>query len=1332
MRLPRSISHKARPGSRSGVALIITVIMLSVITFLAVAFLALSGREKGAVKTATDQTTARLAVDTAMVRAQADLLAGILASGNLANYDLLVSTNFIRWQGFDTSAVDGFTNVNYNYLVGGGALNQNQALQNLLNLFYSPSPPVFITNRLAGGMEFRSYIDLNRNGKLDLTGFLGVSNQFGGGLQPVILTNGLFATNYVVGDPQWIGGTERIELPHSSSNKFVYRFAYAAVPIGKTLDLNYIHNNAKSTAAVNNFLRNQGVGSWEINLAAFLADLNTNYWNNPLNGGLYYYSANPGFPSTGRAFDNAYDLWNWRRGGVAQASVFDLYGNAGQFAFENDWYDGYSAGLVKDNLNSYATDPDASRTTAPWSGADMQNHFFSMQDLFDASKTGTDFANRLGQALAQTNTYDQSTYYRLLAQLSTDSAPDQTDRLNLNYVNVGGLSATNFVEWIDPDIFGGNTTRGIPRFGVPGSVLFFTNLVDRLLTTYSQEWIASDYVDFTNRFQVDRAFGVTNIPVFVKGHMVYSPAVHRVLQMVANIWDAKPNTNVLSGYPTVFRPYFTVTNEVIDGNSFTNVYIAGFGEVQFTNQLPNRPVIDLTASTNLPSPFFEDDLVFGVPLIIGAVKGLPNFNEYSMDSVFTMTRRLELVKSGQGGQTAISQTNQFYTMSVYLGTGAEFWNSYRANYNRPVDIVVNTRVTLSLTNDNGANVTKTVQNTRTLGVQTAGLPRWGAWMKNSHDDPSFVVPLRTNIDLFVPSMVGYRPGSATFTTDIQNGFEVDPRLLFPMWNLSITNRVQAMVLERGTGRILDYVLLGDMNWQTNFGHVIAQSQVEGDPTNPFLKLWGTNTVGTLVSGWPGVQQQILASRGMFGSGQNERYWRDNTTYSAQIAQEIAKFKAFFLPSGAQASFIDPRDGRTYLATNPELRAYAPFSPTVTFSVPMTWQANDPLVHYIARDMLYVEGSGKTQRIFPSGSTNFNAMDNLGKVNLRYKPWPTYDTTDTSPTAMDVSLKDPLVTASDDWQFPTNSSMPTIGWLGRIHRGTAWQTIYLKASDLGMNAVNIATNMNSYTWAVNYQPFAEKWSRWIGNRDLWEGFLTRPATDRILFDMVTTAFNENASRGQLSVNQTNLAAWSAIFSGVVVLTNSTSTNLLEAGVKPTFSATNIEPAGIYNLFDTTTWSPVVKLVAGINAERTRTNVAGSFIHPGGQFQTAGDLLSVPELTDKSPFLNLQTNGLSFQRGVNDAAYEWLPQQIMSLVKLGEPRFVIYAYGQALRPAQNSIITSGPFFGVCTNYQITAEVAARAVVRVEGSADPRQTSTNLPPKKRYPPRLIVESYNYLGPE
>ena len=35
------------------------------------------------------------------------------------------------------------------------------------------------------------------------------------------------------------------------------------------------------------------------------------------------------------------------------------------------------------------------------------------------------------------------------------------------------------------------------------------------------------------------------------------------------------------------------------------------------------------------------------------------------------------------------------------------------------------------------------------------------------------------------------------------------------------------------------------------------------------------------------------------------------------------------------------------------------------------------------------------------------------------------------------------------------------------------------------------------------------------------------------------------------------------------------------------------------------------------------------------------------------------------------YEWLPQQMMSLVRVGAPRYVIYSYGQAFKPAPNGI-------------------------------------------------------------
>src|SRR5579885_2965541 len=82
-RSPRaSLRARRSAGSQSGIALIITLIMLSVITFMAIAFLVLSRGERSSVETATDQSLAKLAADNALERAQVELIAPMLASGN--------------------------------------------------------------------------------------------------------------------------------------------------------------------------------------------------------------------------------------------------------------------------------------------------------------------------------------------------------------------------------------------------------------------------------------------------------------------------------------------------------------------------------------------------------------------------------------------------------------------------------------------------------------------------------------------------------------------------------------------------------------------------------------------------------------------------------------------------------------------------------------------------------------------------------------------------------------------------------------------------------------------------------------------------------------------------------------------------------------------------------------------------------------------------------------------------------------------------------------------------------------------------------------------------
>src|SRR5215510_12195363 len=58
-----------------GVALVITLILLAVITTLAIAFLALTHRETGSVDAMSRTTDAELAVDSAVERAKAQLMA---------------------------------------------------------------------------------------------------------------------------------------------------------------------------------------------------------------------------------------------------------------------------------------------------------------------------------------------------------------------------------------------------------------------------------------------------------------------------------------------------------------------------------------------------------------------------------------------------------------------------------------------------------------------------------------------------------------------------------------------------------------------------------------------------------------------------------------------------------------------------------------------------------------------------------------------------------------------------------------------------------------------------------------------------------------------------------------------------------------------------------------------------------------------------------------------------------------------------------------------------------------------------------------------------------
>ncbi|MGA2853570.1 MAG: hypothetical protein ABSE90_05520 [Verrucomicrobiota bacterium] len=347
------INHK----SQSAVALVLTLILLSVTLVMTLAFLAISGRERGSVTTQTDTTTTRLAADAGLAAAEAQIAANILSTTNPYSFGLLVSTNS------DT----------------------NNTLAGLASLQYSPRAPVAIPNPTnpSAPLDFRFYLDLNRNNTNDPNGWIADVDNTGVSLG---------TTNFQVGDPEWIGVLERPDQPYGPNNPFIARYAFIALPAGNSLDLNAIHNQALSFNRTtkqsipippDSYFRNQGVGSWEINLAAFLTDLNANEWDP---GTDPYKYRQPDFDNIGRGFEDAFALLTNRYAGAYMTlpSVGTLFGPAGGVAFANDYIDGYTDGPLMTNAQLQAENDNAN---AFWLGADNTNHYFTPEELFNTGET---------------------------------------------------------------------------------------------------------------------------------------------------------------------------------------------------------------------------------------------------------------------------------------------------------------------------------------------------------------------------------------------------------------------------------------------------------------------------------------------------------------------------------------------------------------------------------------------------------------------------------------------------------------------------------------------------------------------------------------------------------------------------------------------------------------------------------------------------------------------------------------------------------------------------------------------------------------------------------
>ncbi|HMJ90977.1 MAG TPA: hypothetical protein VK530_14235, partial [Candidatus Acidoferrum sp.] len=1164
--------------------------MLAIITVVAVIFLGIARRNRAGVSMQQEQTVAEYAAEAAFQRAKGDVVAQIMSSKQLLGYDLVVSRGYDLW---DTNLVPS---------------------RPLRDPYGDSNGPVVVNTNYAGasgGPDPRPHLDLNRNGEIETT-FL-ITNRF---------TNaaGVFTNTVTIsGDPEWIFLLDRPERPYGPDNRFVARMAYIAIPAGKALDANTIHNTNSQlppSAASGNFTRNQGVGAWELNLAAMLHELDTNVWD-------FTYGPFPSPSSTGAAFTNAADFVLYRSTNTVSRqtlpSFTDIFG-ARATVFESNGVDDLGDDLLLAGPIFGENSGNKDSLLNGFPGADALRHYFTHQDFFDATKTSLNFVNNLRTTLAnpvssnpRTNGYK---FYELLSQLATDTGTENRNRINLNWANLGTNKLAALRSW--------DTNKET-------TLLFFTNAAQRILESMQRDfrdWVVTVGTNYYTN-------SVTNV-----NHIMIAPAnfyvggVHRIMQQAANILDAS-RTNE---FPSVFRPIFGPNQVNLSDN--TNLFIIGW-----TNDSSHDGLMKwLAENTN------------GIPAVIGAKRGLPNFNEYTFRTDMLVERKLQLQRPGPG--QAPNKTNQMYVMGISNTVAVEAWNSYSTPFPHASVIEVTNTISVVLSNIGGAQPLIT----HTLGA-VVSVPSWNG--RTVTPENGFKLPLFTNIVVLSNSVYNFiLDRFEALGTNVFNDSSLVPNppgpFGLPNWFLNISNHL--VYIHRVGTNIIDFVVLRDnssMDLSSNLATRALGPDVAG-----FGTVWNTNRQFGAVGPTEGIRAQIQFSQ------------TGNTADWIPFSYNNGSNDVFL----AQKNFTEWMNRR---GTNTNNVVQAPFNPIARFIRTATWQANDPLVHYHVDDLSVFTPIVTEPVKWNEPNITTIGSSSISNINKPYAPWGNEGGKNSSdPNSLNFRLRDSGVSSSDAWNFPTNK-FPSVGWLGRVHRGTPWQTIYFKSG-----AAALAE------WRAQANSVAP----------IWQGVrvLNHPTNDLRMADIFTTALTDSSAQGLLSINQSRLPAWSAAFAGVVVLTNILDDNEVEnpfsqvLPIQSRFGSIFIEPThGDTN-------SPMWLLWSAIQAER---------IKHGGVFSDFSQVLAVPELTTESPFLNLSPNQRA--HGIDDFAYERIPQQILGLLRIGQPRVVIYAYGQALKPERINSSTR-----LTENYQITSEFATRTVLRIEGTAEK--------------PRAVVESFNILPPD
>ena len=762
---------------------------------------------------------------------------------------------------------------------------------------------------------------------------------------------------------------------------------------------------------------------------------------------------------------------------------------------------------------------------------------------------------------------------------------------------------------------------------------FFTNTADRLIRYTAAQWYAHDPVDYSNTFGgLTSGFSLTNIPVRINGQFVYTPAVNRLLQLSANLYEATTN----NFYPAVYRPSFYV-------DSSSNIFICGYNQI-LAPVIPGTAPLDspisivaLPAGFSSGAPNIANRNVYGIPWIIGARKYLPNLNQLYLQNLVQITRKLQINRSRVEGYSRATSadfsTNQMFIISITNRIGFSFWNSYQTNYPGGLPTVyAHNLCWMTLSNTTGGVFVSPVTNV--LFYTNLSNPWPGAnWNLTqapayrtaapgsfffSEGDFDVLGPEVYTLDSHTLSpLPGFgNPMFYTNDTSIQS---------LDQFGLVTSNWFQAYIVDGSN--VVDYVQYTGPNSSQNLNNELLDSTVGAVALTEgrYSDAWITNLNASGLN--YGLANQINVSQQ--GTGYAPNSWKLSglvpTGMPDTLANEAAYFRSFF--TGGEIAI----GGQIYSNTN--LTQIAPYIPTRTMENATIWQANDPLVHYLDSDLNELSPfTGPIKSDDPGTPSSqpipFISQDSIGHSistviqDDHYQPWGYMNQlalqTGVDTNAFNLAYHEPLIYGSENWDFPTNFS-PTPDWLGRIHRGTPWQTLYLKSSNI-LSFVNLSRLQFGLTtwldWSGDYQPF--------------DATNYAPITDHALLTPLIELLNTNNIRTLISVNDPNPGDWLVTLDGLDVLTNTTAYPIWGDPSQLTFDDLIISSN-----------SPTA--LALFNAiQVTRHSM------PNGDFITIGDLLNTPQLAEQSPFLDMTDTGET-QYGISDEAYERIAAQLLFRVR-----------------------------------------------------------------------------------